>query len=42
MTTSKKHVNVDHVVFAKRFEEEMNSPLRNILERQPTKRAKYV
>jgi formate-dependent nitrite reductase cytochrome c552 subunit len=33
ITTLKKHVDADHIVLAKRFEEEMNSPLRNILEK---------
>jgi hypothetical protein len=29
----KKHVDANHVMLAKRFEEEMNSPLRDVLER---------
>ncbi len=32
----KKHVDANHVMLAKRFEEEMNSPLRDVLEKQPT------
>ncbi len=31
--TLKKHVDVDHAIIANIFEEEVNSPLRNILER---------
>jgi hypothetical protein len=38
ITTLKKHVDTNHVVLAKRFEEEMNLPLRNIFEKQPTKK----
>jgi hypothetical protein len=34
----KKHVDANHVVFAKRFEQELNSPLRNILAKQPAKK----
>ncbi len=37
ITTLKKHVNVDHVVLAKRFEE-MNFPLKNILEKKLVKK----
>ncbi len=29
----KKHVDANHVMLAKRFEEEMNSPLRDVLKR---------
>ncbi len=32
ITYVRKHVDVDHVVLAKRFEEEVNSPLRNVFE----------
>jgi hypothetical protein len=35
----KKHVDANHVILAKRFEKEVNFPLRNILEKQPTKRS---
>jgi hypothetical protein len=35
-------VDVDHVVLTKKFEEEINSPLRNVLERQPTKKGPNV
>jgi hypothetical protein len=39
----KKHVDVDHVVLANRFEEKVKSPLRNVLKRQlAKKRPKYV
>jgi hypothetical protein len=37
-----KHVDAYHAALAKRFEEEVKFPLRNLLERQPTKEAKYV
>ncbi len=40
--TLKKHVDIDHVVLAKRFEEEMNSPLKNIFEKQPTEKRPNV
>ncbi len=33
---------MDHVVLTKKFEEEINSPLRNVLERQPTKKGPNV
>jgi hypothetical protein len=42
ITYLKKHVDVDHVVLAKRFEEEMNSPLRNVFERQFPKKKPNV
>jgi hypothetical protein len=32
----KKHVDANHVMLAKRFEEGVNSPLRDVLEKQPT------
>ncbi len=38
----KNHVDANHAILTKRFEEEMNSPLRNILERQPTKKRPNV
>jgi len=38
----KKHVDADHDVLAKRFEEEVNSPFKNILEKQPTKKRPNV
>ncbi len=31
----KKHVDANHVMLAKRFEEEVDSPLRDVLEKQP-------
>jgi len=31
-------VDADHVMLAKRFEKEMNFQLRDVLERQPTKK----
>ncbi len=37
----KKHVDVDHVVLVKRFKD-MNSPLINVFERQPTKKRPNV
>jgi hypothetical protein len=37
----KKHIDVDHVVLVKRFEE-VNSPLINVFERQPTKKRPNV
>jgi hypothetical protein len=30
----KKHVDAHHVVLAKKFEEELNSPLRNVFEKK--------
>jgi hypothetical protein len=42
ITILKKHVDADYVILAKRFEEEMNFPLRNILGRQPTKKRPNV
>jgi hypothetical protein len=42
ITTLKKHVDVDHVIFANIFEEEVNFPLRNVLERQLAKRRPNV
>jgi hypothetical protein len=38
----KKHVDVDHDVLAKKFEEEVNFPLKNILEKQTTKKRPNV
>ncbi len=38
----KEHVDANHVVLANRFEEEMNSPLGKILEKQPTKKRPNV
>jgi hypothetical protein len=38
----KKRVDADHVVFAKRFEEEVNFPLKTILERQHVKKMPNV
>jgi hypothetical protein len=38
ITPLKKHVDANHVVLAKRFEETMNYPLRNIFERQLAKK----
>jgi hypothetical protein len=37
ITCLKKHVDADHAILAKRFEEEMNFPLRNVFERQLAK-----
>jgi hypothetical protein len=31
----KKQVDVNHVMLAKKFEEEVNSPLRDVLQKQP-------
>jgi hypothetical protein len=42
ITILKKHVDADHVVLAKRFEKKMSFPLRNILEKQPTKKKPNV
>jgi hypothetical protein len=42
ITTLKKHVDSDDVILAKSFEEEMNSPLRNIFEKEPTKKRPNV
>jgi hypothetical protein len=42
ITTLKKHVDVDHAILAKSFEEEVNSPLRNVLERQLAKKRPNV
>jgi hypothetical protein len=39
----KKHVDANHVVLAKRFEEEVNFPLRNVFEKKNLqKKAKCV
>jgi hypothetical protein len=35
-------VDADHVMLAKRFEKEMNFQLRDVLERQPTKKKPNV
>jgi hypothetical protein len=42
ITGLKKHVNADHAILAKRFEEEMNFPLRNLFERQLAKKKPNV
>ncbi len=42
ITILKKHVDANHVVLAKRFEKEMNFPLRNILEKQLAKKRPNV
>jgi hypothetical protein len=42
ITTLKKHVDANHDVLAKRFEEEVKFPLRNIVEKQPTKKRPNV
>jgi hypothetical protein len=38
ITTLKKHVDVDQVIFAKIIEEELSSLVKIVLERQPTKK----
>jgi hypothetical protein len=38
----KKHVDANCAILVKRFEEEVNSPLRNVFERQPTKKKPNV
>jgi hypothetical protein len=38
ITTLKKHVNVNHSIIAKMFEEELNSPLKRKLEKQLSKK----
>jgi hypothetical protein len=40
--TLKNHVDANHVMLTKRFEEEMNFPLRDVLKRQLGKKAKCV
>jgi len=35
ITTLKKHVDADHVMLAKGFEEEMNSPLKQLVIKRP-------
>ncbi len=42
ITTLKKHVDANHVILEKRFKEEVNSPLRDVLERQPAKKRPNV
>jgi hypothetical protein len=42
ITTLKKHVDVDHVLFAKIIEEELSSLMKIILERQPAKKKPNV
>jgi hypothetical protein len=36
--TLKKHVSINHLIIAKMFKEEMNSPLKGEEERKPTKK----
>ncbi len=38
----KKHVDAYHVVLAKRFDEELNSPLRNVFKKQLAKKRPNV
>jgi hypothetical protein len=38
ITTLIKHVDVDHVTFAKKFEEKQNNVGRIIIKKQPTKK----
>ncbi len=38
ITTLKKHVNANHYIIEKMFEEEVNNPLRKEVDRQPTKK----
>jgi hypothetical protein len=42
ITTLRKHVDVDHVILAKRFEEEVNFPLRKVFEKQFAKKRPNV
>jgi hypothetical protein len=37
ITTLKNYVNVNHFIIAKMFQEEINSPLKGKVEREPTK-----
>jgi hypothetical protein len=38
----KKHVDANHVILAKRFKEEVNPPLKDVLERQFAKKRPNV
>jgi len=38
ITTLKKHVNANHFIITKMFEEEANNPLRGEVDNQPTKK----
>jgi hypothetical protein len=38
ITTFKKHVNANHFIIAKKFEKEVNSPLKKEVGKQPTKK----
>jgi hypothetical protein len=38
ITTLKKHLDANHAMLAKTFEEEINSPLKYVLEKQPAKK----
>ncbi len=42
ITTLKKHVDVDHAILAKKIKEKLNSPLGNVLEKQPAKKRPNV
>jgi hypothetical protein len=42
ITALKKHVDANHAILVKIFEEEVNFPLKNILEKQPTKKRPNV
>jgi len=42
ITALKKHVDANHAMLAKKIEEEINSPLRNVLEKQLAKKRPNV
>ncbi len=42
ITTLKKHVGVEYTLLTKKFEEEVNNPMKNGLEIQPTKKKPNV
>jgi hypothetical protein len=42
ITTLKKHVNANHFIITKMFEEEVNSPLKWEVDNQPTKKIKSI
>ncbi len=42
ITTLKKHVDADHFIIVKKFEEEINNEIGRIIEKQPTKKRPNV
>jgi hypothetical protein len=42
ITTLKKHVNANHSIITKMFEEKVNNPLKGEVDNQPTKKIKSI